>query len=319
MLAKLRDLTGYRIRPLGDGAFVAFRPAGADDAVDVEELDETTWVVQRGEAARRTVAQIGPKSLRTHLVLDRDAIRPEMGRMQKMTGEYLAQEQIEWILRKHRINCVLDVGANVGQYATRLRQHGYEGRIVSFEPVPALASALRDKASSDPNWLVFECGLGEEEGTAQINAVPGTMSSMLPTSEFGREWSAKLNDVHTEEISIRRLDTVYDEATAGIASPRVYLKMDTQGFDLQAFRGAGERIGEIRALQSEAACIPIYDGMPRLPEMLKVYEAAGFEIAGMFPVTFHRRTLRVIEFDMIMVRVETAPDEASNKTAVGAV
>jgi hypothetical protein len=57
-------------------------------------------------------------------------------------------------------------------------------------------------------------------------------------------------------------------------------------------------------MQSEVACVPIYDGMPRLPDQIAAYESAGFEITGMFPVTRHRASMRVIEFDVTMVRTD---------------
>ena len=53
-----------------------------------------------------------------------------------------------------------------------------------------------------------------------------------------------------------------------------------------------------------SSCLPIYDGMPRMTEQLDTYEAAGFAISAMFPVSRHARTLRVIEFDVVMVRPE---------------
>lgn len=37
-------------------------------------------------------------------------------------------------LNAHRINCVLDVGGNVGQTGIELYENSYEGRVVSFEP-----------------------------------------------------------------------------------------------------------------------------------------------------------------------------------------
>ena len=151
------------------------------------------------------------------------------------------------------------------------------------------------RGSSDPY------ALGDEDGTADIN-VAGKMSSMLEPTEFGSEWSKKLRDSHTETIDVRRLDSVFDDAVAGLTQPRILLKLDTQGFDLEAFRGAGGRLAEVVALQSEVACVPLYDGMPRMPEQLSEYESAGFAISAMFPVTRHRKTMRVIEFDVLMVR-----------------
>jgi hypothetical protein len=139
------------------------------------------------------------------------------------------------------------------------------------------------------------------------------MSSLLPSSEFGKDWHDRLKESETQKISVRRLDGLFDEAIEGIDDPRVYLKLDTQGYDMQAFAGAGDRLKEIAGMQSEVACVPIYDGMPRLPDQIAAYEAAGFEITGMFPVTRHRASLRVIEFDVTMVRADAvgrdgAPD-----------
>ena len=216
-------------------------------------------------------------------------------------SDFVARRHISWVLRELRVNVVLDVGANLGQYAEMLRRNGYSGRIVSFEPVAALTAALREKAARDDHWQVHGYALGEEEGEADINVVPGTMSSLLRASEFGRGWSKRLRASRTETIRIRRLQDVIDDATAGMKDPRVYLKMDTQGFDLATFRGAGDRVTELLALQSEVSCVPIYDDMPRLAEQITEYERAGFEITGMFPVTRDRPTLRVIEFDVVMV------------------
>jgi hypothetical protein len=99
---------------------------------------------------------------------------------------------------------------------------------------------------------------------------------------------------------------VYDELVAGLDDPRVYLKLDTQGYDLEAFAGAGDRIKQVVGMQSEVSSVPIYDGMPRLTEQIAVYEDAGFELTGMFPVITDAATMRIIEFDAVMVRAEEA-------------
>jgi hypothetical protein len=93
-----------------------------------------------------------------------------------------------------------------------------------------------------------------------------------------------------------------DELLTGLEQPRPYLKLDTQGFDLDVFTGAGDRIEEFVGMQSELPLMQIYEGMPRLPEALGVYEAAGFDVAAMYPVSRQGKTGRVLEFDCVMVR-----------------
>jgi FkbM family methyltransferase len=302
-------LLGLRLTKVGpDAAVVSPRR----NPLRVDAVDARTWVVQRKRGRRRSLRQIGHPRQRMHLLLDEQTARDGMGRHQLALGSHLANEHIAWMLRELGVNCVLDVGANVGQFGRRLRRAGYTGRIVSFEPVARLAAELRRSADADPDWHVMQCALGDTDTRSEINVVPGSMSSLLPASDFGRQWSRRLRDMRPETIRVRRLDGVYDEAVAGLESPRVYLKMDTQGYDLQAFAGAGARIAEVLGMQSEVACVPIYDGMARLPQQIAVYEDAGFEITGMFPVTRDPKTLRVIEFDTVMVRPEAiAADDAT--------
>ena len=136
--------------------------------------------------------------------------------------------------------------------ARSLRRNGYTGRIVSFEPVAGLVEALRRAAADDPDWHVFDFALGDAAGEFEIHIAHGgngdeigTMSSLLPSNEFGQEWSAKLREMPTEVIAVRRLDSLFEDAVQGIADPRVYLKMDTQGYDLKAFAGAGHCLHNI--------------------------------------------------------------------------
>lgn len=228
-------------------------------------------------------------------------MRPHMANVQKRTARFLALEQLLWILRHHDVQCVLDVGANTGQFATRLRRAGYRGRIESFEPVPETAAQLRRRSQGDPLWRVHEVALGDEDGTATINVTPGTLSSLLAPSRYGRSWSQKLRQVRQQEIQVRRLEGLWDEVVGPGAGP-VFMKLDTQGFDLHAFRGAGYHVEDLVGLQSEAALLTIYEGMPRLPEVLVEYGRAGFETAGIYTISLDRRTLRVIEVDLLMVR-----------------
>ncbi len=265
-----------------------------------QQVDDDSWLLVRPGAKRR-VRQLGSPETRASIVYHARSARVRQGRFEMAVSEFLGREHAAWLLRQVGADVVLDVGANKGQYATSLRRNGFTGRIVSFEPIPQLVERLRGLAADDPDWTVVDCALGDDDGTAEINMSPGPLSSLLPASDFGRGWADNLKETTVQEIRIRRLADVWDEAMAGLDAPRPFLKMDTQGYDLETFRGAGDTVGRLVGLQSEVAMVPIYDGMPRLAEMLTTYEAAGFETTGLFPITRDRQTLRAIEFDLMMV------------------
>src|SRR5690349_8117486 len=81
------------------------------------------------------------------------------------------ENHIGRLLKYLEIDCVFDVGANVGQHALKLRRYcGYSGRILSFEPNPAALPELNAAAAKDPLWDVFPIALGKEKGTAEFQA-----------------------------------------------------------------------------------------------------------------------------------------------------
>lgn len=202
-----------------------------------------------------------------------------------------------------KIDCVLDVGANVGQYRNFLRNEvGYRGAIVSFEPVPENAAILRKNTLDDPMWTIHEYALGAEQGTAAFNVMSSsTFSSFLTPEHSQTDVFRDQNKVdHAITVQVKRLDDVLPEICRKFTLKQVYLKLDTQGFDLQVIEGGRSVLKDIAALQTEASVTPIYTGMPDYIETIRVMESLGFCISGIFPIT-PERVLRLIEFDCHMV------------------
>ena len=309
-LALRLGLTPFGPRPvvteLGRDAWLVRSRTAAGGRLDLVQLDEGTWVLRRRGRQSRVVRPIGPEGLGAHVVIDRRSLRRKLGRFHHKLLRYLGEEHIAWVLRRLDANVVLDVGANRGQFARRLRRDGYAGRIVSFEPVPDVAARLERIAADDPDWYVRQHALGDRDDVTEINvgAGQGRLSSLLPPSEFGRSWSSRIDGDTSVTVSVRRLDGLFGEVVRGVEDPRVYLKLDTQGYDLRVFAGAGDRVADLVGLQSEMSLVALYDGMPHLTEQLATFEAAGFQVTGMFPVVFERATMRVIEFDAVMVRAD---------------
>lgn len=225
----------------------------------------------------------------------------------KALVDLVANRDVLQVLDLYRVNCVLDVGANVGQYAQRLRAMGWEGRIVSFEPLTSAFEAIRAASAADPDWRVVNVALGRADGEATINVVAGKgmTSSLLVASDYGRRWSKRLTATSPLTVQVRRLEPLLPDILEGIEDPRVYLKLDTQGYDLEAFAGVGTGLDLVVAMQSEVSSLAIYEGMPDLSVALDTYRRHGFDLAGCWPVTYEPSTHRALEFDAVLVRRPT--------------
>jgi FkbM family methyltransferase len=208
-------------------------------------------------------------------------------------------EHLRLLLENLGINHVLDVGANTGQYVQELRDIGYSGRITSFEPVQSCYDELMKKSSRDDLWDIRHHALGAKQEQLEINVSEATaFSSFLPANDYANKRYKRIQPTHTENVQVERLDAIFNEITQ--PDERVYLKLDTQGYDLQAFAGCQNCMDRILGMQSEVSVTAIYENMPNYLESLKVYQDAGFQLTGLYPIAWDEPTLRVIEFDCYM-------------------
>jgi FkbM family methyltransferase len=195
-------------------------------------------------------------------------------------NRYQEFSYLKRLLKRLSINCVIDVGANTGQFAAELRGAGYDGFIYSFEPVASAFSELEETFSGDPRWRGLQVALGRENTTMTINVIPSctVMSSLLTPRG---DWP----NIEQETIPVRRLDDLFSDIVGPIPEPRVFLKLDTQGYDLQVFEGARGCRGQIDVLQSELSVVPLYDGMPTYLEALSTFQKAGFVLTNLSVVS----------------------------------
>lgn len=210
--------------------------------------------------------------------------------------------QLTWIIERFGIDLVIDVGANEGQFARNLRRF-YSGEIISFEPVSSAFEKLTAIASADPHWHVHKLALGSQEGTGIINVSRETkFSSLLKANDYCvRRFGDGTVGTREEAVSIYTLDKLLDEVALDVEGKHLFVKMDTQGYDTEVFKGLGNKLQHVAALQSEVSLIPVYENMPHWTESIAVYERAGFGVVGMFPVVWDSG--RVIEYDCLLTRV----------------
>jgi FkbM family methyltransferase len=222
--------------------------------------------------------------------------------------------QLAAVLERFGVTCVLDVGANRGQYGALLRAWGYPGRIVSFEPQTLAHAALTRRAAADPAWRVApRMALGEQDGEALIEvSAESDMSSILPQSRLLQEISPSSAVLRKETAPLRRLDAVVSAYLT--ADDRAFLKIDTQGYEARVLEGAGELLERLCGLQLEMSLVPLYDGEPGFRVIFDRLVAAGFEPYLLLPGYFERKLARQLQVDGVFMRA-AAPRVGSPRAA----
>ena len=214
------------------------------------------------------------------------------------------QMQLSRFLDHFSVDCVFDVGANEGQYAERLRSDmGYDGIIISFEPIPELAGNLRKKAESDSKWYVEELALDREEGTGSFNIMASSaFSSLLDPAHDDVSLFSESNKVSRRiEVTKSTLALQFRKYLDRMSFARPFLKLDTQGNDLFVIEGAGNALESFVGVQSELPIRKIYEGAPSYVDVLNVLKQKGFELSALFPNNAGHFP-RLVEIDCIMYR-----------------
>jgi FkbM family methyltransferase len=210
---------------------------------------------------------------------------------------------IREIMNVTSINCVLDVGANVGQFGRFLRDEGFSGTLISFEPIASVYSELSRATVKEPDWYCRRTALGESDGIAEINVSKNYVSSSLLTA---KAWSVSIEEgiaeLNREIVPLHRLETIWSELPIPSLNASIMLKIDVQGLELQVLRGLGDRVSEITLFLLEASLIPVYEGEPKFEDVVAELRAIGLHPVWIGPGWSNKHTRQVFQCDIVFAR-----------------
>ena len=184
------------------------------------------------------------------------------------------------VFESYAIDTVLDVGASSGSFGQELRHDiGYGNRILSFEPQSEAFELSKANAKDDPAWEVFNCAIGDTEGSREINISRNSDSSsllnMLPSHLKSAPHSEYIGRAQTE---MRTLDSVVGDLCG--TAKNIYLKVDTQGFEGAVLRGAELSLPLVDTVQLEMSLVSLYEGGPLFDEMYTVLNQKGYSLVA---------------------------------------
>ena len=197
---------------------------------------------------------------------------------------------------------VFDVGANAGHFGQYLRDAGYRGRIVSFEPLSTAWDELLKASRKDPLWEVApRAAIGSDEGELEIHVARNSVSSSILAMHAAHTDAAPESGyIGKERVPLRRLDSLASEYLHSDSVP--FLKIDTQGYEDHVLNGADGIMDRIVGIQLELSLVPLYKGQRLFDDLTEWLKRLGFELWAMSPVLVDPQSGRLLQLDATFFR-----------------
>jgi FkbM family methyltransferase len=196
---------------------------------------------------------------------------------------------------------IVDVGGNVGQFATVARHNFPDALIFSFEPLPDAGEKLRDLFATDVRFESFALALCDTDGTVPFHVTGADdSSSLLPVAARQVSEFPATRGVDTLSVTTARLDDVL----AGRTLPEgpLLLKVDTQGTELAVLRGAPKLLERATHAIIEVSFVELYEGQDDAADITTFLVEHGWGLHAVYDVKYSVLTGEPIQADMLFVR-----------------
>lgn len=211
-------------------------------------------------------------------------------------------QQIYQAIKKINTDIILDIGANAGQFSLEIRKKGYNGKIVSFEPLTSARKKLIACSLKDKNWLVHEqAAIGDHNGFIDINISKNSVSSsLLPMLRSHSDAESNSVYIGSETTPIITLDSVADTYLNN--SSNCFIKIDTQGSEAQVLDGAINILKVAKGILCELSLVPLYEGQYLWKEIIERLEKEGFILWSLQKAFTDKRNGRTLQMDAVFLR-----------------
>jgi FkbM family methyltransferase len=223
----------------------------------------------------------------------------------RFTPQASNNARLKHFLSYYKFNLVFDVGANVGQYASNLREIGYKGRIISFEPGSSAHSILKSNAEKDLNWdIAPRIAIGDQDQEIEINISENTLcTSFLDLTDDFLESFPGSSYSSTEKVQLARLDNI-EGTFFNKENDKILLKIDTQGYEKQVLEGAKGILPHILGVQLELSINQLYKEEILYDAMINYLKQLGYILYAVIPGYTDKRNGKMLQMDGLFLRDE---------------
>jgi FkbM family methyltransferase len=233
--------------------------------------------------------------------ISRQLENPVLFQLQQQGGLPTTYEKLDtpWF-KSLKIDTVLDIGANTGQFTRTIAALLPTANIYSFEPLPECFEKLQLFADKHNNIKTFNIGIGDESGTISFEQNESSQSSsfrkMTDTHKTAFPFTEKSTTV---EVKIDKLDSIARNINFGDS---LMIKIDVQGYEDKVLGGGKETISKAKIVIVETSFVTLYEAQPLFDDVYNVFTLWGFSFYGMVEQIADPITGQILQGDAIFIK-----------------
>jgi FkbM family methyltransferase len=185
-------------------------------------------------------------------------------------------------LKARPIRTVIDVGANVGQFAKYISGFFPSATLYCFEPLSEPFEELEAWANTQKGRVIpINLALGDkiEETEMFLHKEHTPSSSLLPTTSLTEQYYPFTKEQKRISIKQTKLDVVLSDAM-GELIPEILIKLDVQGYENRVIAGGVEIFAKAAACILEVNVDTLYEGQAGFLEVIEMLDAHGYLYVG---------------------------------------
>lgn len=198
-----------------------------------------------------------------------------------------------------RLETIIDVGANSGQFTLLSRLVHPSAKIIAFEPMVDAAERFEKIFSGDSRVTLHRVALGAECADSEIHLSAKRDSSSLMPQAAQADYFPQTKEIGTEKIQVAPLSTCVTEND--LVGP-VLMKIDVQGFEGDVLRGSADLLKQIDWVYCEASFVELYQDQPLAGDIIAFLATNNFALASVVVDDFMVFDGRAVQADFLFQR-----------------
>ena len=221
----------------------------------------------------------------------------------KISNQFNNSYRLVLALKKNKIDHILDIGANEGQFVREIRYYGYKYKVTSFEPLIGAHEKLLKTSKKDKNWNVFRpIAIGSKNSKTFINVSEknSVSSSILQISKEHINNAPKSKFINKQSIEERKLEDILNEINIG--EQNLFLKIDAQGYEFQILQGCINILEKFKGVLIEVSLVELYIGQKNWLEIVDLIQSHGFKLWSVDRGFTNKRNGKTLQLDLCFFR-----------------